>query len=118
MCVDVALSSEQSRHRRRMALIGEAMLQRSAAACDRLPHVLANQYGPERRISAGEPFAQQNNVWHDSPMLHREILAGAASARHHFVGNQENAVAVADFTDALDVAIGRRGAGSRADNGL
>jgi hypothetical protein len=47
-------------------------------------------------------------------MLDCEILAGAADAGHHLIGDQENAVAAADFGDALDVTFGGR---DRAEGG-
>ena len=52
------------------------------------------------------------------PMVDGEPLAGAAPAGHHFVGDHQHAVAVADFAQAREV-LGRRNEDAiGADDGL
>ena len=53
------------------------------------------------------PLAMVMQVGHDVPVVDREPPAGAAEAGHHLVGDQQDAVAVADLAHALEVAVGR-----------
>ena len=58
-------------------------------------------------------------VGRDAFLLAGVQRAGAAHAAHHLVEDQQDAVAVADRADALEIAGDRRHrAGGRADHGL
>ena len=51
-------------------------------------------------------------------MVDREPAAGPPEARHDLVADHEDAVAVADLADALEVPVGRDEDAVRADDGL
>ena len=66
------------------------------------------------------PFAVTRMSGLHVPVIDGEPFAGAAPAGHHFIGDQQHAVAVADFAQAREV-LGRRnehaiGADNRLDN--
>ena len=63
--------------------------------------------GGAEREAVGDPLGQHHDVRLDAEVLDGEHLAGAAEAGLHLVGDEEDAVAVEDFLDALEVA-GRR----------
>src|SRR5262245_58029430 len=57
---------------------------------------LASDDRPQRH-AAGNTLGQAHDIGYDSPMLHREHLASPTHARLHFIGNQQNAVLVAQL---------------------
>ena len=79
----------------------------------------ADEQRADRLIAGAQTLGDRQHVGRDALLLARVARAGAAHAAHHFVEDQQHAVAVADFADALEVA-GRRGnrAERRADDGL
>src|SRR6266852_1892603 len=102
-----------------MGLIGEAMLEGAAAAFEGRGNARRNQDGAERRVPTGDSLPDQDEVGFNIPVLDGEWYSGAAHAAHNFVGDQQNAPAAADFSDALGVAFWRNGGAERcADNGL
>ena len=74
----------------------------------------------ERNIGRGDALGGDEDVGLHVPVIDGEPLAGAAPAGHHFVGDQQHAVAIADFAQAREV-LGRRnedavGADDRLDD--
>src|SRR6266849_4561991 len=103
----------------RMGLIGEAVLEGAAATIEGRGNARRNQDSAERRVPTGDSLPDKDEVRLRVPVLNGERLSGAAHAAHNFVGDQENAAAAADFSDALGVAFWRNGgAERRAGDGL
>src|SRR6266511_204856 len=67
----------------------------------------AHRDRPERDVARGEPLGDRHDVRHDAPVVHREPFAGAAEPRHDLVGDQQDAVAVAEGAHPLEVAVRR-----------
>ena len=106
-------------HGHGMGLIRKAMRKCAGASGDRLRHVRRGDDGAEGRVAAGNALAGENHVGRDAPMINGEWATGAAHASHDFVGDEENPVAAANFSDALEVAVGRLdGAESGAGDGF
>ncbi len=61
----------------------------------------------ERDVGRGDALGGDEDVGLYVPVIDGEPLAGAAPAGHHFVGDHEHAVAVADFAQARQI-FGRR----------
>ena len=72
----------------------------------------------ERQVGRRQALRHRQQVGHDVPVVDREPAAGAPEAAHDLVGDQEDAVAVADLADALEVAVGRDEDPVRADDRL
>ena len=92
-----------------MRVVGEAVQERAGSVGDRVDDFLAGDDCAERGVSAGESFGGDEDVGGNAgivskPVLNREVAAGAAHAGHDFVGDEEHAVAVADFGDRLQVS--------------
>lgn len=102
-----------------MSLIGKAVFESAGASCESIGDFRGNQDGPERRVTAGDAFADENQIWLDAPVLDGKRLARAAEAGHDFVGDEKDAALAADFRDARDVAVGwGSGAESGANDGF
>ncbi len=74
----------------------------------------------ERHVGRGDSLGGDEDVGLHVPVVDGKPLAGAAPAGHHFVGDEEHAVAVADLAQAREV-FGRRnedavGADNRLDD--
>lgn len=102
-----------------MSLIREAVFECAGALREGFDDSRRNQDGAERRVAAGDSFADKDQIRLDAPMLNGERFAGAAEAGHDFVGDEKVAARAADFGDARGVAVGRSsGAESRANDGF
>jgi len=97
-----------------MRVVREAVQECAGAGGDRVDDSLARDDCAERRVSAGESFGGDQNIWADTIMFHREVAAGAAHAGHNFVGDQQHAVTAADSGNRLQIS-GRRN--HRAERG-
>ena len=58
----------------------------------------------QRSVAAGETLGCDQNVGRDVPVFDGEVLSGAAHAGHDFVGDQQDAVAPADFRHLLQIS--------------
>ena len=74
----------------------------------RLDDALLDQDAADRLIAASEALGDGDEVGHDALLLDGVERAGAAHAAHHLVGDEEDAVPVADLAHALEVAGHRR----------
>jgi len=102
-----------------MRLIGEAVHESGGAFFEGIDDAGSDEDGAEGRVTAGDSLAGENDVGLEAPVLAGEGLAGAAHAGHDFVGDEEDAVAAADFGDAGGVAVdGGNSAERGADDGL
>ena len=57
----------------------------------------------ERHIGRGDALGGDQDVGLDAPVIDGKPLAGAAPPGHHFIGDHQHAVAVADFAQARKV---------------
>jgi len=113
------LHRERGGRSRRVADVGVAVLEQPAAAAHRIDQLARCEHRADRLVAAAQPFGERHQVRDDAFLFDGVQAAGAPHAAHHFVGDVEDAVAVAQRAHALQVAAGRRdGAGGRADDGL
>jgi hypothetical protein len=87
-----------------MAVVGEATVEH--LVLEVLRDVMAHADRPKRQIARGEALGHRNEVRHDLPVVDGEPLAGAAETGHHFIGDHQYAVLVAELAYALHVAVG------------
>ena len=87
-----------------MGVIREAVEKCSRAPGYRINDFLTGDHGAERSVSAGESLGSNKNVRLHVPMFDCEITSGTTHTRHHFIGNQEHAVAAAHFGDGLQIS--------------
>ncbi len=75
--------------------------------------------GADRLIAAAKALGDGHEIGRHPLLLAGVQRAGAAHAAHHFVENEQHAVAIADRPDALEIIADRRDrARGRADHGL
>src|SRR4029077_11483414 len=79
----------------------------------------------QRRVAAVQPLAHGDDVGYDGSAVARskvfegEELSGATGAAQHFIGDEQNAVRVAELADARVVAGRRyRRSGGRTADGF
>src|SRR3981081_1910410 len=70
---------------------------------DMSPHA----YSAQRNITRGKSLRHTNQVRDNLPMIDRKPLTRATKARHHFVGDHQNPVLVAQFPQAFEISIRR-----------
>jgi len=92
-----------------MGLIGEPVLKSAAAVFESLRDVRRDDDRAERSVAAGDSLSYQDDVGLDVPVLNSERLAGASHAGHDFVGDEQNLVLAANFSDAWGVVGWRDG---------
>src|SRR5580704_11426002 len=97
-----------------MRIVGKAVEESSGAAGDRVDDTARGDNRAERGVAAGDSLPYEDHVRRNAPVFDGERSSGAAHAGHDFVSDQQDAVAMADFGDALDVAFGR---GDRTERG-
>ena len=67
------------------------------AAAELLGDRLRDDHRPERDVARVDPLRDREDVGDDVPVLDAEPLARASEAGHYFVGDQKNAVLVAQI---------------------
>ncbi|MNC34869.1 hypothetical protein D3C75_833260 [compost metagenome] len=80
------------------------MLEKSRAIGDGVADFLAHQGRADRLIASTEPLGNGDQVRGNSLLLCGEQCAGAAHTTHDLVEDQQNAVAVANLANALEIA--------------
>ena len=80
---------------------GEGVTRRGSAMRGEqgLRNLLAEDCGAQRNVAAGQSFGGRHNVGNDAIVFQGSKGAATARAAHHFVGNQQDSVAVADRSD-------------------
>ena len=102
-----------------MRLVGEAVHEGGGAFFEGVNDSRRDEDRAERGVATGDSLPGENDVGLEVPVLAGERFAYAAHAGHDFVGDEENAVAAADFGDAGSVAVdGGRGTERGADDGF
>src|SRR5690606_11359944 len=70
-------------------------------------HLIRRKYADNRRIAARKALAGNHDVWCEAEMFAGEALARAAKADHHFIRDQQYAIAVANLAHFRPVARAR-----------
>ena len=116
---DRALDGQRGGAGNRMAHIGMAVLEETAALADGAVDLAADQQRADRLVAGPQTLGHGEQVGGHAFGLAGEQRAGAAHAAHHLIEDQQHAVAIADLADALEVAGNRRHrAHGRADHRL
>ena len=76
-------------------------------------NMVAHQDRAHRHVPRCQALGQHHHVRHDAFMLDGEHLAGAAKAGDDFIGDEEDAVLVAQLPQAWQIAIRQREAAGR-----
>lgn len=119
VAADHVLHGERCRAGDRMAQIGVAVLEKAAALLHRFHDAPLRHHGADRLVAAAQALGDGDQVGRHAFLFDRVQRAGAAHAAHHFVGDQQHAVAVAHFAHAAEVAGYRRNrARGGADHGF
>src|SRR5690606_4402985 len=101
--LDRLLYGERARTGGRMANIGKAVLEGAAARHDRLVDFLGKKAGTDRLIASSQPLGAGDYVRGDGFLLAGEEASGSSHAAHHLVEDQQDAISVTDFPDALEI---------------
>ncbi len=88
-----------------MGLIGEAVHEGGCALFECVDDAGSGEDSSEGSVTAGDSLPSENNVGLEAPVLAGERFSCAAHAAHDFIGDEEDAVAAADFGDSGGVAI-------------
>src|SRR5215472_100847 len=95
-----------------MARIGVAVLKDARAVGDGVEDFALHQERADRRIAAAESLSKRHKVGTHAFLLAGMQRARAPHAAHHFIENEQDAVAVADITHAREIS-GHRGDGTQ-----
>ncbi len=79
---------------------------------------VGDQHATERHVAGVHALGEGDQVRGDRPVVDGEPLPAAAEPAHHLVGDQQDAVLVADLPDALEVARRRHQDAVGADHRL
>ena len=90
----------------------------AAPVHDRVVDRTAHAHGAHRNRRVGDSLGHRHHVRHDAELLGGERRAESAEARDDFVEDEQNAVAVADLAQPLEIALGRNEHARRSGNRL
>ena len=107
---------ERGGARERMAVIGQTSREHFVLETVGDPSPHANR--AERHVRARQSLRHRHQIGHDVPMIHGEPFARAAEPRHHFVGDHDDPVFVAERADARKKSGWWNQYAVRADDGL
>src|SRR5262245_35880997 len=94
-----------------------AVNERSARVSDRLEDFVGDERGADRLIARAQPLGHDQQIGRDALLRASPPRAGAPEPAHHFIHNQQDAVSVADFANAFEIAgRGRNTPGGRAND--
>src|SRR5579862_6548875 len=65
---------------------------------DVMPHADCAQ----RQVAGSESLCHAEKIGNNFPMIHREPCASAAEARHHFIGDHQDAILLAELAHAFE----------------
>ncbi len=108
------LHRQRRRAGKRMTHVGVTVLERARAVGDGVENLLLHHEGADWRIAAAQPLRERHQIGAHPLLLAGMQRARAAHAAHHFVENEQHAVAVADVAHALKITRHR---GDRAQGG-
>src|SRR5690606_9756346 len=95
--LDHALDGQGACGRRRVADIGEAMLERARSAGDRFEDALGEDRCANGLIAGSKPFCTGKDVGRNTVLLTAIERAGTAHAAHDFIEDEQDAIAVANL---------------------
>ena len=72
---------------------------------ERVGNLLADDHAAKRYVSGVDAFCEADQVGGYVPLVDGKPLAATAEAGHHFVAHHDDAVAIANFANALEVAV-------------
>src|SRR5262249_30013624 len=98
----------------RMTHVGVTVLESARAPGDGVENLVLHHEGADRRVAAAEALRERHQIRAHPLLLAGVQRARAAHAAHHFVENEQHAVAVADVAHALKIPRHR---GDRAQGG-
>jgi len=90
------------------------VLERARALGDGVENLVPHHEGADRRVAPAQPLRERHQIGAHALLLAGMQRARAAHAAHHFVENEQHAVAVADVAHALEITRHR---GDRAQGG-
>ena len=83
---------------------------------DCLVHFFGHEQSAERQVACAQAFGERNEIGGDAFLFTRVATAGAPHPAHHFVEDEQHAIAVADLADAREITWNRRDAAERRAN--
>ena len=86
-----------------MSAVGEAA--RVHTVFERVGNLLADDHATKRYVARVDTFREADQVWGYIPLVDGKPLATTAEAGHYFVTHHDDAVAIANFTHALEVSV-------------
>jgi hypothetical protein len=95
LVADRVLHGERRGARERMTDVRVSMLEGAGAAFQCVADTFRNQSRADHAVSAAETLGDRHEIGHDAFLLAGVQRAGAAHAAHHFVQDQQDAVAIA-----------------------
>src|SRR5208282_1325649 len=87
-----------------MRVVGEPVQKGSRSVGNRVGYSLGNEDRAQRSIATRQSFGGDQNVRRDIPMVDREMPSRTPHASHDFIGDQENAMPVADLSHTLKIS--------------
>ncbi len=105
--LDHLLHRQRRRCRHRVADIRVPVLEHAAALAQRVDDRLVREHCADRLVAGAQALGHGHDVRRHALLPDRVHAAGAAHAAHDFIGDEQDAVPVADIAHALEVA--RRG---------
>ncbi len=66
---------------------------------------MADDHATKRYVSGVDAFREADQVWGYIPLVDGKPLAAAAEASHNFIAHHDDAIAIANFTHALEVSV-------------
>src|SRR5260221_4368572 len=90
-----------------MPQVGVTVLEEAAATGDGFVDWPRGEHRADRLVSGAEPLGDSDDVGRDVLALERPHRPAASHAAHHLVEDEEDAVAIADFAHAPEVAAYR-----------
>ena len=91
----------------RVTGVGEAVVELAALVHQGLGDAVADQHAAERQVAAVDALGEGHEIGLDAVVLRAEPLAEPAEAGDHLVGDQQDAVLVADALDLRPVGVRR-----------
>ena len=91
-----------------MAGVGVGVHELAGTLCDGLVDFLRPDRSAHGDVAGCDRLGDRHHVWLHIEVLQREPLAGATEAGNHFVGDQQDFIAVANFAQAGEIVLGRR----------
>jgi hypothetical protein len=98
-----------NRRQRRRASHGMTVVSQPAVedlVLKMLRDVMAHADRSEREIAGRQSLGHANQIGYYLPVIDREPLTGSSEASHHFIGDHQDSVLVAELAHASEISIG------------